>query len=109
VGPEAGFRELSEEEWAQFVKNETTKVIAAAKLETSLPRVTQIDPSVGQVAKTRALIAIVLSLIAILIYIWVRFGDLHFGFGAVITLFHDTCVTVGNDNRPETSHRRFQN
>ena len=30
-----------------------------------------------------------------LIYIWVRFGDLRFGFGAVITLFHDTCVTVG--------------
>jgi SecD/SecF fusion protein len=95
VGPEAGLRELSEEEWTQFVKNETTKVTAAAKLETSLPRVTQIDPSVGAEAKTRALVAIVLSLIAILIYIWFRFGDLHFGFGAIITLFHDTCVTVG--------------
>jgi SecD/SecF fusion protein len=95
VGPEAGFRELSEDEWAQFVENETTRVTAAAKLETSLPRVTQIDPSVGAEAKTRALVAIVLSLIAMLIYIWVRFGDLHFGFGAVITLFHDTCVTVG--------------
>jgi SecD/SecF fusion protein len=95
VEPEAGFRELSEDEWAQFVKNETAKVLAATKLETSLPRVTQIDPSVGAEAKTRALVAIVLSLIAMLIYIWVRFGDLHFGFGAVITLFHDTCVTVG--------------
>ncbi|MFA5240072.1 MAG: protein translocase subunit SecD [Phycisphaerae bacterium] len=93
--PEAGFRELTEEEWAQFAKNETTKVLAAAELETSLPRVTQIDPSVGAEAKTRALVAIVLSLIAILVYIWVRFGDLHFGFGAVVTLFHDTCVTVG--------------
>lgn len=30
-----------------------------------------------------------------LIYIWVRFADFRFGFGAVITLFHDTCVTVG--------------
>jgi SecD/SecF fusion protein len=47
------------------------------------------------VAKTQALIAIVLSLIAMLIYIWVRFGDLRFGFGAIVTLFHDTCVTVG--------------
>ncbi|MDD5327832.1 MAG: protein translocase subunit SecD [Phycisphaerae bacterium] len=93
--PEAGFRELNEDEWAQFAKNETTKVLAAAELETSLPRVTQIDPSVGAEAKTRALVAIVLSLIAILVYIWVRFGDLHFGFGAIVTLFHDTCVTVG--------------
>jgi SecD/SecF fusion protein len=95
VEPEAGFRELSEDEWTQFVKNETDKVIAATELETSLPRVTQIDPSVGEEAKTRALVAIVLSLIAMLVYIWVRFGDLHFGFGAIVTLFHDTCVTVG--------------
>jgi SecD/SecF fusion protein len=95
VEPEAGFRELTEDEWAQFAKNETAKVMAATELETSLPRVTQINPSVGEEAKTRALVAIVLSLIAMLVYIWVRFGDLHFGFGAIITLFHDTCVTVG--------------
>jgi SecD/SecF fusion protein len=93
--PEAGFRELSEDEWSQFAKNETAKILAATELETSLPRVTQISPSVGAEAKTRALVAIVLSLIAMLVYIWFRFGDLHFGFGAVITLFHDTCVNVG--------------
>jgi SecD/SecF fusion protein len=95
VHPEAAFRQLTEDEWTRFVENESTKVLTATKMETSLPRVTQIDPSVGQMAKTRALVAIVLSLIAMLIYIWVRFGDLRFGFGAVITLFHDTCVTVG--------------
>jgi SecD/SecF fusion protein len=95
VIPDAGLRELSEDEWTQFVENETNKILAAAKLETSLPRVTQIDPSVGGEQKTRALIAIVLTLIAMLIYIWVRFGDLRFGFGAVVTLFHDTCVNVG--------------
>ncbi len=95
VEPEAGFRESTEDEWAQFVENEKNKVLAAASLETSLPRVTQIDPSVGAESKTRALIAIVLTLIAILVYLWVRFGDLRFGFGAVITLFHDTCVNVG--------------
>jgi len=93
--PEAGLRELSDDEWKRFVENETTKVLTAAKLETSLPRVTQIDPSVGGEQKTRATIAIVLSLLVMLIYIWIRFGDLRFGFGAVITLFHDTCVTVG--------------
>jgi SecD/SecF fusion protein len=93
--PEAGLRQLSEEEWTKFVENETTKVLTAMRLETSLPRVTQIDPSVGQEAMTRALVAIVLSLIAMLLYIWVRFGNLRFGLGAVITLFHDTTVCVG--------------
>ena len=93
--PEAALRQLSDEEWTQFADNEQTKVIAAAQLETSLPHVRQFDPSVGGEAKTKAKIAIVLSLIAMLIYIWVRFGDFRFGFGAVITLFHDTCVNVG--------------
>jgi len=95
VEPEAGFRELAEEEWQRFVENEKTKVLTATKLESSLPRVTQIDPSVGRRAEDQALLAIILSLIAILIYLWVRFGDFRFGFGGVITLFHDTCVTVG--------------
>ncbi len=93
--PEAGLRELTEDEWTQFVENETAKVMAATTLETSLPRVTLISPSVGSEARTRALISIVLSLAALLIYIWFRFGNLRYGIGAVITLFHDTCATVG--------------
>jgi SecD/SecF fusion protein len=93
--PEAAFRELTEDEWTQFTENEKTKVTAAAEIETSLPRVTQIAPSVGSEAKTQALIAIILSLFALLVYIWVRFGNLRYGLGAVITVFHDTCVTLG--------------
>ena len=93
--PEAGFRELSEDEWTQFIENEKAKALAATRLETSLPRVNQISPSVGGEARTRALIAIVLSLAALLAYIWFRFGNLRYGLGAVATLFHDTCATLG--------------
>jgi len=93
--PEAGLRQFSEEEWTQYVDNEKTRVLTAASLETSLPRVTQIDPSVGGEAKTRALIAIVLSMVAMMAYIWVRFGNLQYAWGAVITLMHDVCVMLG--------------
>jgi len=93
--PEAGFRELTEDEWTRFVENERAKVLSATRLETSLPRVNQISPSVGGEARTRALIAIVLSLAALLVYIWLRFGNLRYGLGAVVTLFHDTCATLG--------------
>jgi SecD/SecF fusion protein len=93
--PEAGFRELSEEERTRFTENEKAKVLAATRLETSLPRVRQFDPSVGFEQKQRALIAIVLTLAAILAYIWFRFGNLRYGLGAVVTLFHDTCATLG--------------
>ncbi|MHC4265966.1 MAG: protein translocase subunit SecD [Planctomycetota bacterium] len=93
--PEAGLRELSEEEWTGFVNNETTRVLSAARLETSLPRVTQIDPSIGAEAKTRALIAIVLSLFAIVAYVGFRFGDVRFGLAAIAALVHDVCITLG--------------
>jgi len=91
----AALREISEDEWTQFSENERRKVLAATELETSLPRVTQIDPSVGAEAKTRALIAIVLSLSAIVAYIWVRFGNLRYGLAAIMALVHDVCITLG--------------
>ena len=95
VEPEAGFRELSEDEWTQFVENERTKVLAATRLEGSLPRVRQFDPSVGAEAKTQALIAIILSLFAIVTYIWIRFGNVRYGIAAIVALVHDVCITLG--------------
>jgi len=84
-----------EEAWPAYVENERTKILAAGRLETSLPRVTQIDPSVGAEAKTRALIAIVLSLFAIVAYVWVRFGNARYGLAAIAALVHDVCITLG--------------
>ena len=95
VEPEAGLRQLTDDEWMRFVENERTKVLAATMLETSLPRITQIDPSVGAEAKTRALIAIILSLFAIVTYIWVRFGNVRYGLAAITALVHDVCITLG--------------
>lgn len=92
---EAGLRELEEDEWEQFVKNEDRKVKAAASLASSLPRVRQFDPSVGGEQKTRALIAIVLSLFAIVTYIWIRFGGVRYGLAAIAALVHDVCITLG--------------
>ncbi len=92
---EAGLRELDEDEWTRFVENEKKKVLAATQLASSLPRVRQFDPSVGAEQKTRALIAIVLSLFAIVTYIWIRFGDVRYGIAAIAALVHDVCITLG--------------
>lgn len=93
--PEAGLREFDQSEWNKFKENEVSRVTAATSLETSLPRVTQISPSIGDEAKTKALIAIVLSLFAIVTYVWVRFGDARYGFAAIAALVHDVCITLG--------------
>lgn len=93
--PEAGYRELDANEWQRYVDNEKSKLTGAASLETSLSRVTQIDPSIGSQAKQRALVAIILSLIAIVGYIWVRFGTARYGFAAIAALVHDVSITLG--------------
>ena len=95
VHPEAGYRELDDNEWERFVTNEKTKLVSAASLETSLSRVTQIDPSIGTKAKNQAMVAILLSLIGIVAYIWVRFGTARFGIAAIVALVHDVCITLG--------------
>ncbi|MBN1507754.1 MAG: protein translocase subunit SecD [Sedimentisphaerales bacterium] len=95
VQPEAGLRELTPDEWTQFTDNEKARVLQAAQRETSLPRVTQIDPFIGAEARTRAIISIVLSLAAIVAYIWIRFGTLRFGLAAIAALFHDVSTALG--------------
>ncbi|HIJ70473.1 MAG TPA: protein translocase subunit SecD [Planctomycetes bacterium] len=95
VHPEAGYRELTDDEFNRFVENERAKIINAASLQTSLARVTQIDPSIGAQSKTRALVAIILSLAAIVAYIWIRFGTARYGFAAIAALVHDVCITLG--------------
>jgi len=95
VHPEAGYRDLEGDEWRNFVANETGKLQAAASLETSLASVTQIDPSIGSQAKQKAIVAIVLSLIAIIAYIWIRFGNPRYGVAAIVALVHDVCITLG--------------
>ena len=93
--PDAGYRELSDDELTNFKNAEMTKVQAACEIETSLPRVTQVNPSVGSESQTKALIAIILSLLAIIGYVWLRFGDVSFGVAGCVALAHDVCITVG--------------
>lgn len=93
--PDAGYRQLDDTEWKRFVDNEKRTISEAASLESTLSRVTQIDPSIGSQAKQRALIAIILSLLAIVGYIWVRFGTARYGVAAIVALVHDVSITLG--------------
>jgi SecD/SecF fusion protein len=95
VEPEVTSGQQDSDAWTQFVDGEKTKVTDAMQIASSLPQVTQISPSVGKEAKTAALIAIILSLIAMLVYLALRFGDLRYGIGSIITLAHDTTATLG--------------
>jgi SecD/SecF fusion protein len=58
-------------------------------------RVVSIGSTVAGEMKSRAVLALFFACIAIIIYIWFRFGELKFGVSAVITLVHDVLITVG--------------
>jgi len=57
--------------------------------------VTTVGPTVGKILKQKALGAIALSLLGILIYVAVRFKHFDFAFAAVVALFHDVLITFG--------------
>ena len=50
---------------------------------------------VGKELLQQALIAMVVSLLAIMLYIALRFGEFSYGLGALISLIHDVLMTVG--------------
>jgi SecD/SecF fusion protein len=93
--PEAGYRDLSETEWSNYIENEKSKLMAAGSTESTLSRMTQIDPSIGKEAKIRALLAIILSILGIVAYIWFRFGTVRYGVGTIVSLVHDVLITLG--------------
>ena len=57
-------------------------------------RVEKVGPKVSSELLKSGLIAIILSLSAMLFYIWIRF-EWQFSLGAIIALIHDVIITIG--------------
>jgi|WetSurMetagenome_2_1015567.scaffolds.fasta_scaffold23781_4 preprotein translocase subunit SecF len=59
----------------------------------SVERIDKVGPKIGSELRTKALFAVVFSLLGILIYLAFRFQFIY-AFGAVVALFHDVLITV---------------
>lgn len=75
----------------EAVKDE---LIAIYGEEVSFRRTEFVGPKVSGELLTAGVLAVSLSLVAILIYVWFRF-EWQFGVCAVIALFHDVVLTIG--------------
>ncbi|MCI0703915.1 MAG: protein translocase subunit SecD [Planctomycetia bacterium] len=53
------------------------------------------DSQLASETREKAMIAILVSWLAIILYLWFRFGNWTFGLAAVICLVHDLCFTLG--------------
>ncbi|MDD4890252.1 MAG: protein translocase subunit SecD, partial [Phycisphaerae bacterium] len=88
--------ESAGENWlAKLALPEVAAVCDALTMPQELNSVTYFSPSVASDLAGQALLAIILSMVAIMIYIWVRFGNWLFGLGAIVPIFHDAAVVIG--------------
>jgi len=58
-------------------------------------RIEHVGPAAGKHLKTKAIYALIWSLIGILVYVAFRFKHFNFAVAGVIALFHDVLVTLG--------------
>ena len=77
-----------------FISKIKKKVSESLTGEVNFRRVEKVGPKVSSELLQSGLIAIGLSLAAMLFYIWIRF-EWQFSLGAIIALFHDVIITVG--------------
>ena len=72
------------------IKNKLSDSIGAVDFR----RVENVGPKVSAELLQSGIIAIALSLAAMLLYIWIRF-EWQFSLGAIVALFHDVIITLG--------------
>ena len=77
-----------------FIKSINDKLSSDLGSKINFRRVENVGPKVSSELLKSGVIAILMSLSAMMIYIWLRF-EWQFGFGAVVALTHDVLFTLG--------------
>ncbi len=87
VDPQAWRAEVAQPEWD----------LARAALANSSDQLSiqSFSPAMAENFRATAFAAVLLSLLLILIYIWVRFGSLWYSAAAVVALAHDVLIVIG--------------
>jgi len=77
-----------------FIKSINDKLSADLGSKINFRRVENVGPKVSNELLRAGLLAISLSLAAMLFYIWIRF-EWQFSLGAIVAIIHDVIITVG--------------
>ncbi len=79
---------------ANFIESINKKLNSDVNSNVNFRRVENVGPKVSNELLKAGLLAISLSLAAMLFYIWIRF-EWQFSLGAIIALIHDVIITLG--------------
>jgi len=86
--------EITKSDDENFIKSINDKLSADLGSNINFRRVENVGPKVSNELLKAGLLAITLSLVAMLFYIWIRF-EWQFSLGAIVALIHDVVITVG--------------
>ena len=86
--------ELSKSNDKNFIKSINEKLSSDLGVSINFRRVENVGPKVSKELLNAGLLAISLSLAAMLFYIWIRF-EWQFSLGAIVALIHDVIITIG--------------
>jgi SecD/SecF fusion protein len=79
----------------ELAASEFGLVQAALTQEASLDQVSSFSPKVAENLAASAIVAVVLSLVGMLVYIWFRFGSLRYSLCAIAALVFNICICLG--------------
>ena len=86
--------EKKDEKDPNFIASIKDSLIESLSSDINFRRVENVGPKVSSELLKSSIIAICLSLAAMLFYIWIRF-EWQFSLGAILALFHDVIITLG--------------
>jgi SecD/SecF fusion protein len=84
----------SAESWSEFVRNEADLLAKALSRAATMP-VSNFSASIAGQTAQLAVVAVILSWLSIVLYLWFRFGSARWGLAAVVCLIHDVTIVVG--------------
>ncbi|MFN7439035.1 MAG: protein translocase subunit SecD [Phycisphaerales bacterium] len=82
--------------WQGELRDQEWKITREALLRAStLPGVEKFDASVARTFTAQAIIAVVISVLLVVIYVWVRFASFRYSAACIVSTLHDCIVAVG--------------
>lgn len=86
----------NDDRWGSEVAAREWRLVVEALTHTShLASVQTFSPTIARTFTAQAVVSIVLSVVLLTIYVWVRFGAARWALAATLPLFHDVIVIVG--------------
>ncbi|MCH8164204.1 MAG: protein translocase subunit SecF [Planctomycetes bacterium] len=94
--PQLSFFDVDFDLWDRGLAQAEWRLVSQAlQRQTSLEQVSSYSSAVAATLAAAAGMAVVLSLLGILVYIWVRFGSLRYSMAAIVALVHDVTIALG--------------